>query len=127
MSSPIDRLRALDKDAIPGPWRALCSETGSANGYIMDLVDPDNGIVAELGSMPDMRLAATLRNLAPELLALWEACERRMYAEGQMNRKHGGVVVEDEDYEAFRHAELMEKQALAALNAAAESEFLDAK
>ena len=86
--TPIETLRAMEAKATPGPWTyrncsPVCDEDGNwfATGPGHDEEDHDDPEGAELAAQHDAALIATLRTVAPELLALWEAVEA-------VNREH---------------------------------------
>jgi hypothetical protein len=79
MSAAIEKLRFLDRGAQKGPWAAFSTTKtrcafgtnhGSMSFFYMTL---PGEVWSEIDTN-NVYLIKHLRNLAPELLALWEAC-----------------------------------------------------
>lgn len=75
----LDKLRALERDATPGPWEArevdgaadLCTTAPVAEPWLLERLRPE-----------DARLIAALRTCAPELLDYIAAVEEWTCAKG---------------------------------------------
>ena len=87
----IDELKELERKATPGPWET-CFETEGcfAEETVMKAMSLDGADAQVIGTgwydgyhtvlrEDDGGLIAALRNLAPELLALWEASEHWLF------------------------------------------------
>ena len=71
MTPELETLRRLHEAATPGPWGSFTMLSKPTHSFIEAPWD----IIAEECATSDAHLIVTLRNLAPELIALLEAVE----------------------------------------------------
>ena len=64
-------LRELEQKATASPW----TDDGDMTDYYQNIYGEKNSWIAEFSSGDDVRISVALRNLAPKLIALWEAAE----------------------------------------------------
>lgn len=73
--TPLEKLKKLENGAAPGPWRVKDLKWVYSDcpccGEIAECMQFG---AAEMPSCYHTELFVALRNLAPELIALWEAC-----------------------------------------------------
>jgi hypothetical protein len=67
--TPLDRLRELEAKATPGPW--VDGHRPDGDGLVNFSTHPTHSPEYRA----NLQLVEALRNLAPELIRLWEACE----------------------------------------------------
>ena len=91
--TPIEKLRALEAQATPGPWTyrtcaPACDEDGNffATGPGHDSEEHNDPDGAELAAQHDSALIATMRNLWPLVIGLWEAAQT-------VNQEHSNPTV----------------------------------
>lgn len=85
--NPIEQLRALEATATPGPWETKIiqdADDGSwspfppchdPEDFWEDCDEDQADSLAQASAVKDCELIDALRNLAPELLDLWEAVQ----------------------------------------------------
>ncbi|BDU76243.1 hypothetical protein [Mesoterricola sediminis] len=69
--NPIEKLKALEANARPGPWHPSKSPYTESTSWLVYRPDPAGGTTAHTRKA-DADLTAALRNLAPEILAVLE-------------------------------------------------------
>ena len=84
----IDELKELEAKATPGPWQALktgceCDDPYCNHGNFSYALKHCN--IDEISSN-DLDFIAVIRNIAPELIALWESAETI--------KQHAGTSIE---------------------------------
>lgn len=78
----VEDFKTLESRATPGPWKGrelVCHGQGQATGPAHEIPD-DIRTASVLPWTADCRLIALLRNLAPELLELWDAVAKQQAA-----------------------------------------------
>lgn len=79
----IERLKTLERTARPGPWR-VCRSSSCDRSETHGIDDARGGLIIPTLNVPrvEFDLIVAMRNLAPELLALWEALYNDAYGFG---------------------------------------------